>query len=48
VLEATSEGEIAPSEAVTLLSALVGLERPTELDELEQRITQLEKEPRKQ
>jgi hypothetical protein len=47
-LEATSEGELTPGEAGTLLSALVGLGRLTELDELEQRITQLGKEPRKQ
>ena len=48
VLEATSKGELTPSEAGTMLSALVGMGRLTELDELEQRIAQLEKEPKKQ
>ena len=48
VLEATSEGELTPGEAGTLLSALVGMGRLTELDEIEQRIAQLENDPRKQ
>jgi hypothetical protein len=47
VLETTSKGELTPSEASTLLSALVGMGRLTELDELDQRIAQLEKEPKK-
>jgi hypothetical protein len=37
VLEATSEGELTPGEAATLLSAPVGMGRLTELDELERR-----------
>jgi hypothetical protein len=42
VLEATSKGELAPSEASTLLSALVAQGRLVETDELERRIEQLE------
>ena len=44
VLEATSKGELTPNEAGTMLSALVGLGRLVEVDELAQRIEQLEKE----
>ena len=42
VLEATSKGELTPSEAGTMLSALVAMGRLAEVDELEQRIAQLE------
>ena len=47
VLEATSKGELTPSEASTMLSALAAMGRLTEVDDLEQRIAQLEKDQRK-
>ena len=48
VLDATSIGELAPSEADTLLSALVAMGRLFEIDELDQRIARFEKDQKKQ